>query len=306
MLRYDRASVARGGQLVVDAVSLHARPGEAWAVIGPSGAGKTMLVAAAATAVPLHAGDVLVGGHSVRRQAEAVRRVVGYVPDKMPEWPSICVAGFLELFARAAGLRGTPLAQAVEKGIEMGGLLGRDRERVDALDGGHAKRLLVAKALVHDPQVLLLDDPFGSLDPASRYDLERRIGDAVLMGRSVVAAIDDARVPDCFTHVAVLIEGRLVAAGTNDPATFADGRRWRVLVRCSGRAEQCVAALRATGLDCHSVDLDAVAVWMDLAFFSPADIVATVVRGGIPVDSVGFDPPWTTQLFEGEHVPPAS
>ncbi|NCX99913.1 MAG: ATP-binding cassette domain-containing protein, partial [Planctomycetia bacterium] len=71
MIRFDRASVEQAGQLVVETVSLHVRAGEAWAVIGPSGAGKSLLVAAVATAVPLHAGDIVVDGHSVRRDAEA-------------------------------------------------------------------------------------------------------------------------------------------------------------------------------------------------------------------------------------------
>ena len=125
MIRCDRASVEQGGQLVLEAVSLHVRPGEAWAVIGVSGAGKSMLVAAAATVVPLHGGDILVDGRSVRRESEGVRRAAGYVPDRPPEWPGLRASEFLELFAVAAGLRGRALAQAVEKGLVLAALAGR-------------------------------------------------------------------------------------------------------------------------------------------------------------------------------------
>jgi ABC-2 type transport system ATP-binding protein len=306
MIRFDRSSVARGGQLVVDGVSLHVRAGEAWAVIGASGAGKSMLLAAAATAVPLHAGDVLVQGHSVRRAPEAVRMAAGYVPERMPEWPGIRVVEFLELFASAAGLRGPSLVQAIEKALLLAGLCGRRRDTVDALDAGRAKRLLIAKALLHDPQALLFDDPFAGLDPTGRRDTEQLIGDAALMGRCAFAAVDDACVPDCFSHLALMVEGRIVAAGRNDPATFAEGRRWRFVVRCPGRAEACVAALEHSDVESRAVDADSVEAWLNLTFVSAADIVVTVVRAGIPVDAAAFDPPWQAQLVSESHsLPPA-
>jgi ABC-2 type transport system ATP-binding protein len=300
MIRFDRASVEQAGQLVVEAVSLHVRGGEAWGVIGPSGAGKSLLVAAAATAVPLHAGEILVQGHSVRREAEAVRRVAGYVPDRLPDWPGLRAAEFLELFAVAAGRRGRELEQAVAKGLGLAGISDRGGDGIDTLDAGHAKRLLVARALLHDPQVLLLDDPFGGLDPAGRVAVERLVGDTLLMGRTVLAAIDDARVPDCFTHLAVLREGRLVAAGRNDPATFSEGRRWRYQLRCPGRAEAASLAVAAVGADVQATDADTLVAVIDPGRMSPAELVAAVVRAGLPVEAAGYDPPWQAQLGGGE------
>jgi ABC-2 type transport system ATP-binding protein len=300
MIRFDRASVEQAGQLVVEAVSLHVRGGEAWGVIGPSGAGKSLLIAAAATAEPLHAGEILVQGHSVRREAEAVRRVAGYVPDRLPDWPGLRAAEFLELFAVAAGRRGRELDQAVAKGLGLAGISGRGGDGIDTLDAGHAKRLLVARALLHDPQVLLLDDPFGGLDPAGRVAVERLVGDTLLMGRTVLAAIDDARVPDCFTHLAVLREGRLVAAGRNDPATFSEGRRWRYQLRCPGRAEAASLAVAAIGADVQATDADTLVAVIDPGRMSPAELVAAVVRAGLPVEAAGYDPPWQAQLGGGE------
>lgn len=297
MIRFDRASVEQGGQLVLEAVSLHVRSGEAWAVIGASGAGKSMLVAAAATAVPLHGGDILVDGRSVRREADGVRRVAGYVPDRPPDWPGLRASEFLELFGAAAGLQGRALGQAVEKGLALADLVGRGGDDLDTLDAGRMKRLLVARALLHDPQVLLLDDPFGGLDPAGRREVERLVGDAHLMDRTVLAAIDDARVPDCFTHLVVLREGRLVAGGRNDPATFAEGGRWRFVLRCPERAEQAARAVRGLAADARAVDGDTVEARIDPAAVSPAELVAAAVRAGVPVEAAGFDPPWQAQLL---------
>ncbi|MBM4021931.1 MAG: ABC transporter ATP-binding protein [Planctomycetes bacterium] len=298
MIRCERASVEQAGQLVLQTVSLHVRTGEAWAVIGRSGAGKSMLIAAAATAVPLHAGDILVDGRSVRREAGAVRRAAGYVPDRPPDWPGLRASELLEVCGAAAGLRGRDLAQAIERGLALAGLAGRGGDDIDTLDAGRGKRLLVARALVHDPQVLLLDDPFAGLDPAGRRDIERLVDDAHLMGRTVLAAIDDARVPDCFTHLAVLAEGRLVAGGSNDPATFADGRRWRYCLRCPGRAADAERAVVPIVGSAVVADADMLVATIDLAAVSPADVVAAAARAGVPIESAGYEPPWQAQLLE--------
>ena len=89
MIRCERATVERSGRVVVESLSLDVAPGEATAVVGRTGAGKSSLLAAVATVLPLHAGEILVDGHSVGRQAEQVRQRVGYVPDRLPAWPGL-------------------------------------------------------------------------------------------------------------------------------------------------------------------------------------------------------------------------
>lgn len=297
MIRCDRATVERAGHVVVEQLTFAVAPGHAAALVGRSGAGKSSLVAAAATALPLHAGDILVDGRSARRDPAAVRRLVGYVPARMPEWPGLRADEFLELFAASAGLAGTDLAKAVDRALDRAGLApGRDTP-LDALSAGAAKRLLVARALLHDPQVLLLDDPFAGLDPAERRDLERTIADAHLMGRAVLAAIDDADVPACFTHLAVLAEGRLVAEGPLDPAAFPT-RTWRRVIACPGRAADAARVLGGVGADATALDADSVACRHDPTRTPFAEALAALVRAGIPVEATGFDPPWPAQLLE--------
>jgi ABC-type multidrug transport system ATPase subunit len=297
MIRFDRASVERGGQLVVEAVSAEWPAGSAVAVVGRGGAGKSSLVAAAATALPLHGGDVIVAGASVRREPEAVRRLAGYVPAALPAWPGLRAAEFLELFATTAGLQGRPLVLAVERALDLAGLAGQGGAALETLAAAPAKMLLVARALLHEPQVLLCDDPFAGLDPAGRARVVQLVGDACLMGRTVVAAVDDAAVPGCFTHVAVLAEGRLVAAGPADPAAF-PGRTWAHQLVCPGRATEAVRVIGPLLVTATAVDADVVACRHDPARGSFADVVAAAVRAGIPVAAAGHDPPWPAQLLD--------
>jgi len=296
MIRCERATVERSGRVVVESLSLAVLPGQAVAVVGRTGAGKSSLLAAVATVLPLHAGAILVDGHAVGREAEQVRRRVGYVPDRLPAWPGVRAAEFLRVFAAAAGLHGQGLRMAVDRAVAMAGL---ERERsapLDDLPAGHRKRILMARALLHDPQVLVLDDPFGGLDAFERRELARLIADAHLIDRTVLAAIDDADVPTCFTHLAVLAEGRLVASGPADPAAFATGRSWRCRALCHGAAERAVAVLEAAGVTAASVEGDAVmfSVAGQRAGIGPA--AAALAAAGIDVAWVGFDPPWAAQL----------
>lgn len=296
MIRCERATVERGGLVVCESVSLVVSPGHATALVGRGGAGKSSLLAAAAAALPLHAGDILVDGRSVRREADAVRRTIGYVPAWMPPWPGLRVDEFLELFADAAGLRGTAIDAALDRALALAGLERRGHLQVDDLAAGEAKRLLLARALMHEPPVLLLDDPFAGLDPAGRRDAERLVADAHLMGRTVLAAVDDGDVPACFTHVAALAEGRLVAAGPADPAAF-PGRSWTRRIVSPGRAAEAVRAIGPFVVEAAAIDADVVACRHDPARGPFAEVIAALAKAGIPVDAAGFDPPWAAQLL---------
>jgi ABC-type multidrug transport system ATPase subunit len=297
MIRCERATVERSGRVVVESLSLAVAPGEALAVVGRTGAGKSSLLAAMATVLPLHAGDILVDGHSVGRQAEQVRQRVGYVPDRLPGWPGLRAGEFLALFATAAGLGGGRQRVAVERALEMAGL---ERERstpLDELPAGQRKRILVARALLHDPQVLLLDDPFGGLDAFERRDVARLIADTHLIDRTVLAAIDDADVPGCFTHLAVLAEGRLMASGPAHPVAFAAGRTWRHAVVCRGAASRAARIIEGLLGACDCQEPDRVMFLLDPARVSLGEVVAALVQAGIGVEAVGFDPPWPAQVM---------
>jgi ABC-type multidrug transport system ATPase subunit len=302
MLQCDQAIVERSGQVVVDRLSLAVAAGETLAVIGRTGAGKSSLLAAIATAIPLRGGDILAAGRSVRREPDAARRRIGYVPALPPTCPAVRAGEFLGLFAAAAGLTGREGRAAVERGLTTAGLTGRGDERLDRLPEGLQKLLLVARAVLHAPDVLLLDDPFSGLDPVERRSVERLVDDLRLAGRTVVAAIDDARVPECFTTVAVLHEARLRHHGPADPASLVAGRPWRCRIHCPRRAEAAAAvaaplAERVEVVDAHVIDCLLVDAATRLG-----DVVARLVRDGISVNSASLHPSWTEQLVDDRSV----
>jgi len=298
MILCDRVIVERSGQMVVDRLSLEVAPGETLAVIGRTAAGKSSLLAAIATAIPVHGGDITVAGRSVRRSPDAVRQVVGYAPPLLPPPPGLTAAEFLTLFASAAGLAGAEQRAAVERGLAAAGLATQGAARLDRLPEGSWKLLLLGRALLHGPAVLVLDDPFGGLDPVQHRWLERLIEDLRLSGRTVVAAIDDARIADCFTSLAVLHEGRLRAHGPADPATIAPGRSWRHRVVCHGMAERAAAVARRLVADVDLVDAHVFDCTLPSAGSAVARLVDRLVAEGVEVTAVGVHPSWTEQLVD--------
>jgi len=299
MIEFDHASVVRGGRSVVADVSFTVAPGQAVAVLGRSDAGKSSLLEALATSLPLSAGDIRVDGHSVRTAADAVRTRLGYVPAVVPAWPRARADEWLELFAIEAGLRGKPMRQAVTQGLEMAGIAAG--MPLDALSAGAAKRLLFARSLLHAPEIIVADDPFGPLDPDASRFIEDLFVDFHLGGRAVVAAVNAATVPSCFTHLAVLHAGRLRAYGPATPSAFEDdGRLWRYRMVCPASAAAAAAALRKVAVAARDVDLDTVECRHSTRRFPCGELVAAVVQAGVPVESAGFAPPWTAQLLDDE------
>jgi ABC-2 type transport system ATP-binding protein len=302
MIRCDRVIVERAGQMVIDRLSLSVGAGETLAVIGRSGAGKTTLLEAVATAIPARGGDILLAGHSVRRDPDAVRAHIGYAPATMSAWPAVRADEFLSLFARAAGLSGRSVSEAVERALDLAGLGGRGDAAIDRLPDGQAKLLLIGRALVHAPDILVLDDPFRTLDPHQRQSLERLIGDMQIGGRTVIAAVDDARVPDCFTHLAVLAQGRILHEGAATFAAFSRGRSWRYRLHCRGQAEAAatvVGPLADSPEACDANTLDCTLTCREESSRPAiAEIIEALVRAGIVVEEAGLHPHWSAQLLE--------
>lgn len=296
MIRCERLSVERSGQIVVDRVSLEVPSGRALGVIGRTGAGKSSLLGALAAALPIHGGDFFINEISASRQPERVRRLIGYVPARLDAWPAARTADVLELFAIAAGHSGASAARAIARALAFARVGAGDR--VDRLADGAAKRLLVARALLNDPEVLLFDDPFSSLDPSDRGEVERIIGDATLLGRTVVATLDDAHVPDCFTHLAVLTAGRITADGEASPAAFSAGRIWRYRFICRGRAAQAADVLRTLAAEATAIDADTIDCRVDPTLAAVPRLVDALVRAGLSPESATFHPPWTAQLLD--------
>jgi ABC-2 type transport system ATP-binding protein len=216
--RYD-------GTLAVAGVDLAVEQGEIFGLVGPNGAGKTTMLRMLATLLAPTSGDAEIAGHSVRRNPGAVRRVLGYMPDAFGVYDDMKVWEYLDFFGRCYGLDAARRRRMIGDLLELVDLADKRDTYVQGLSRGMQQRLCLAHALVHDPAVLLLDEPASGLDPRARVELRellrelRALGKTILISSHILPELEEL-----CTAVAIIDRGRVLDAGTISDI----GRRLRV------------------------------------------------------------------------------
>jgi len=211
-----RAITRRFGDLVAaDQVSFRLEPGSICGFIGPNGAGKTTTMRICATLDLPDAGDVYVDGHSVLEDPRFVRRRLGFMPDSYGAYQHTSVLDYLDFYARAYGLRGRERLESIRGVMDFTGLDPLAKKDMDSLSKGMKQRLCLAKTLLHDPAVLILDEPAAGLDPRARVELRELVRALAEMGKAVLISSHIlSELGELCEQVAVIEAGRIVANGS--------------------------------------------------------------------------------------------
>jgi ABC-2 type transport system ATP-binding protein len=206
-----------GRTLAVAGVDLEIAPREIFGLVGPNGAGKTTTLRMLATLLQPSSGEAEVCGYSVRREPDSVRRVIGYMPDTFGVYDDMRVWEYLDFFARCYGIPAGRRRQMVGDLLELVDLADKRTDYVQALSRGMQQRLCLAHALVHDPEVLLLDEPASGLDPRARIELRELLRELRSLGKTVVISSHILpELEELCTAVAIIDQGSVLASGTVD------------------------------------------------------------------------------------------
>ena len=205
--RYD-------GTLAVAGIDLSVEQGEIFGLVGPNGAGKTTTLRILATLLMPSAGTAEIAGLSVTRNPDQVRRVLGFMPDSFGVYDDMKVWEYLDFFARCYGIGPADRRRMINDLLELVDLGGKRDNYVQTLSRGMQQRLCLAHALVHDPQVLLLDEPASGLDPRARVELRellrelRSLGKTILISSHILPELEEL-----CTSVAIVDRGQVLAQG---------------------------------------------------------------------------------------------
>jgi ABC-2 type transport system ATP-binding protein len=204
-----------GGRVALAGIDFAAAPGEIVGLLGPNGAGKSTTLAIVATLLLADAGTVSVAGHPLPAEAAAVRRVLGFVPQRIALYPTLSATENLRFFARMYGLGGRDGAARAARALRLVALEGRAGEPVARFSGGMCRRLNLACGILHDPRVVLLDEPTVGVDPQSRERIFEAVAALAAQGAAVLYSTHDMEEAERLCRRVVLLDGgRVVAAGT--------------------------------------------------------------------------------------------
>jgi ABC-2 type transport system ATP-binding protein len=203
-----------GAFTAVDQVSFTVARGEVLGFLGPNGAGKSTTMKMLAGFVTPNAGTARIGGHDVRTDPIAARRLLGFLPEGAPTYPEMTVMAFLRFCARIRGYAGDALAERVERALSLTTLGGVRLQPVETLSKGFKRRVGLAQALLHDPPVLVLDEPTDGLDPNQKHEVRtliRRMAPekAIVISTHVLEEVDAV-----CSRAIIIAHGRIIADGT--------------------------------------------------------------------------------------------
>ena len=282
--RYD-------GTLAVAGVDLSVQQGEIFGLVGPNGAGKTTTLRILATLLEPSAGTAEIAGMSVTRNPDQVRRVLGFMPDAFGVYDDMKVWEYLDFFARCYGIAPATRRRVISDLLELVDLADKRNEYVATLSRGMQQRLCLAHALVHDPQVLLLDEPASGLDPRARVELRELLRELRSMGKTILISSHILpELEELCTSVAIVDRGQVLAQGrvAEIEKRLRFGAVLRVRVLLEGEALEAARDRFATDPDvANAVLLEDGTI--ELGFRgddeASARLLATSVSAGLPIVS---------------------
>jgi len=238
-----------GALMALDNLTLDIGPGQLFGFIGPNGAGKTTTMKILACLLRPDAGTAKVCGMDVRTRGDDIRRVIGYMPDFLGVYDDLTVDEYLQFFASAFQIPRAQRRRIIDQCLELTDLSAKRDALVDSLSRGMQQRLGVARVLIHDPKVLLLDEPASGLDPRARIEMRMLLQELGRMGKTLMVSSHIlTELGEMSTSIGIIERGKLLYAGSIEEAfsrarDAGTGERIAVRLEAEGASAEAARAL---------------------------------------------------------------
>lgn len=288
-----------GDFTAVENIDLNIDAGETFGFIGPNGAGKSTTIRFLATLLRASRGSGEVAGCDVMGDPVGVRQSVGYMPDNFGVYDGMRVWEFLDFFAVAYRIGRTERKQIIDNVLELLDLTHKRDDFVNALSRGMKQRLCLAKTLVHDPPVLILDEPASGLDPRARIEVKALLKELRKMGKTILISSHIlTELADCCTSIGIIERGQLLMYGPID-SVYSQIRRNRIVeIQFIKGEEAGMSILRSSpALRALDVELDRVVAELETDDEGLAELMEQLLREGVRMRSFNDRDPTLEDVF---------
>jgi len=230
----------------VQEASFGADTGEVLSLLGPNGAGKSTTISMLSGLLAPTGGDASIMGHSVIKEPEAAKKSLGVVPQDIALYPDLSARENLIFWGKMYGLRGAPLKSRVDEVLEIIGLTDRQKDHVGKFSGGMKRRVNIGAALLHKPDVVIMDEPTVGIDPQSRRHILDNVKELNQQGMTVLYTthyMEEAA--ELSRHIAIMDKGKVIAYGTHNELIKLVGEQTRIDITINAEGEKVLAAWKA-------------------------------------------------------------
>jgi ABC-2 type transport system ATP-binding protein len=288
-----------GQVYAVQGVSFGVQAGEIFGLLGPNGAGKSTIISMLACLLTPTRGDALVMGHSILREPMAVKTAIGVVPQEVALYEDLSARENLNFWGKMYGLRRRALRQRVDEVLAVIGLADRQKGRVDKFSGGMKRRLNIGIALLHRPQVVIMDEPTVGIDPQSRRNILDSVQELNQQGMTVLYTthyMEEAQ--ELSDHIAIMDQGKVIAHGTHDELVEIVGEMDRIDLIINAESAQVMERWRAIeGVHQISAEDGQLALLVDDSNLVLPRLFESASRAGVRITSVEIQEPNLEAVF---------
>ena len=287
------------GQPAVQGVDFAAERGQIVGLLGPNGAGKSTIISILAGILPPDGGEAFIKGYSVTDDPEEAKAHLGVVPQDIALYPDLSARENLVFWGKMYGLRGAVLQSRVDDVLEMVGLVSRQGDRVSKFSGGMKRRLNIGAALLHKPDVLIMDEPTVGIDPQSRRHILEQV--KALNNQGMVILLTTHRMEEAAelaTHIAIIDFGKIIAFDTQNKLIKLVGERTRIDLVLDGEVEPFVDAWRSVdGISRITLSGNKITVLVKESNRALAHLFEAASQANVRISSFGIQEPNLETVF---------